>query len=90
MSNEDDEHYEKWYEKNQEGLVDDFLRDNKQFDRMCEETYEEERAEVVHKSCKNQCVTDSDRFDCYWERNGIESVKNEETKTKTNKGTEGR
>ena len=45
MSNEDDEHYEKWYEKNQEGLVDDFLRDNKQFDNICWEIYKEEMKE---------------------------------------------
>tara|TARA_R100001530_G_scaffold97447_1_gene67735 strand:+ start:983 stop:1159 length:177 start_codon:yes stop_codon:yes gene_type:complete len=45
MSNEDDEHYEKWYEKNQEGLIDDFLRDNKQFDNICWEIYKEEMKE---------------------------------------------
>tara|TARA_Y100000310_G_C20418387_1_gene685453 strand:- start:652 stop:828 length:177 start_codon:yes stop_codon:yes gene_type:complete len=45
MSNEDDEHYEEWYEKNQEGLVDDFLRDNKQFDNICWEIYKEEMKE---------------------------------------------
>ncbi len=34
--------YEDWYNENEEKLIDEFLMDNKEFDRMCRETYEEE------------------------------------------------
>jgi hypothetical protein len=34
--------YEHWYNKNETEMIEDFLRDNKEFDRLCKETYEME------------------------------------------------
>ena len=39
----ENEKYDKWYNSNQERLVNNFLTDNKEFDRMCLEIYETEK-----------------------------------------------
>ncbi len=41
----EEEAYEDWYNENQEDLFNDFLLNNKEFDRICREAYENQKEE---------------------------------------------